>query len=1049
MNGIQVGCTVRNIFNGDIGSVSAVLGNGKMCKVRFFTSGIQTVFSNVLEIVSDNIFELFSNRNFGNIDDLKRAVVYSRIKGDVTNILYSMGTSNAEFLPYQYIPVIKFIDSISGRILVADEVGLGKTIEAIYIWKELLIRENAKRLLIVCPSVLRDKWVQDLKRYFSIDSRICSAADLLRNFKDAVSYPKTEHFALIASLEGIRYKEKKGNVDVKKSAKQELYEFLDEERDFLDLVIVDEAHYLRNSETANHKIVSRLRNNAKNLILLSATPIQTESRNLYNLLNILEPEVFNNEYAFNELLRKSSDYIETANALQTNEAPKVKEQIEKWLDHINRLTYESFDEGLQNDKALATEISENFSRILENPELRMEYRKRLMNKVFYAPYFTRTRRCETEMEYATRRAVTWNFTMNSTEQEAYDKVTSLIEEKIEKCCSDKRGFTSFVLIAKQRQMTSCIYAAIKKWKEQKFGKELEEQLYEDFDKNWDEDDKNDFNIDFSNVFSDSFVEQLKKDDSKYNALLEKLKERWREAPNTKMIVFSFFRGTVNYLSERLSSDGVHNIALTGGGNGINKQEVIDSFREDNSVRLLISTEVLSEGVDLQFCETIVNYDLPWNPMRVEQRIGRIDRIGQKSDVIHIFNIFCSGTVEDRVLSRLYERIDIFKRSIGNINDILGKEIENIALALMDAELTPKEKEEKANEKIDALIADKLNKEQIEENAPRLLAFKDGILQGVRNSYEDKRIRSEDLIFYVSDYFDRQGKGSLIKNAEFEKCKLVSLSKLAAQDFINYCSQEGLDCLLKNSGSETLCVFDSVVKGKIKRKKYDTITVDHPLIRWITKQNANMQNGCCCSISIELSNREIPRGMYVFYLQEIQAEGCKSRKEIRYYVGNIEKGCLLDSKISEKVLWQILSNRGGRCVANTNLGWEKDVSNEALMDECLNKILDEALADFEKFNRYFEQENESVRDNQLGYLQTTMERKKEKMKESINKMKSKLSYGLHVSEGEKRNLERGIKLQEDKVKKLLENYELQRQRILDKSKVQCSSRDIAVGILKII
>lgn len=681
MNGIQVGYTVRNIFNGELGVVLNVSQNGKTCKVSFQT-GIKTVLMDDLQIMSGDIFKLFSDRKFGNIDDLKRAVTYSRIKGDVTDILYSMGTSNAKFLPYQYIPVIKFIDSISGRILVADEVGLGKTIEAIYIWKELLIRENAKRLLIVCPSVLRDKWANDLKRYFSIDARICTAEELLKKCKEAVAYPKTEHFVLIASLEGIRYKEKQKENAVGKSAKQELYEFLEDEREFFDLVIVDEAHYLRNSETANHKTVSRLRNNAKNLVLLSATPIQTESKNLYNLLNILEPEVFNSEYTFGELLRKSSDYIEMANALQTNEESNIRELMIKWFAGIDfRLKYGISDEGLQNDKALATEISKNIPRILENPELRMEYRKRLMNKVFYAPYFTRTRRCETEMEYATRRAVTWNFTMNSTEQKVYDKVTRLIEEKIEKSCCDKRGFASFVLIAKQRQMTSCIYAAIKKWKEQKFGKDLEEQLFEDFDKDWDEDDKNTFNIDFSNVFSDSFVEGLKKNDSKYNALLKKLKERWRENPDTKMIIFSFFRGTVNYLSERLSNDGVKNIALTGGDNGINKQDVIDSFRDDDSVRLLISTEVLSEGVDLQFCETIINYDLPWNPMRVEQRIGRIDRIGQRSDVIHIFNISCSGTVEDRVLSRLYERIDIFKRSIGNINDILGKEIEDIAFAL--------------------------------------------------------------------------------------------------------------------------------------------------------------------------------------------------------------------------------------------------------------------------------------------------------------------------------------------------------------------------------
>ena len=1047
MNGIQVGYTVRNIFNGDLGVVLNVSQNGKTCKVNFQT-GIKTVLMVDLQIISGDIFELFSDRKFGNIDDLKRAVTYSRIKGDVTDILYSMGTSNAEFLPYQYIPVIKFIDSISGRILVADEVGLGKTIEAIYIWKELLIRENAKRLLIVCPSVLRDKWANDLKRYFSIDARICTAKELLKECKEAVAYPKTEHFALIASLEGIRYKEKQKENAVDKSAKQELYEFLEDERELFDLVIVDEAHYLRNSETANHKTVSRLRNNAKNLVLLSATPIQTESKNLFNLLNILEPEVFNSEYTFGELLRKSSDYIEMANALQTNKESRIREQMERWFADIDfRLKYGISDEGLQNDKVLATEISENLPRILENPERRMEYRKRLMNKVFYAPYFTRTRRCETEMEYAMRRAVTWNFTMAPKEQDVYDKVTRLIEEKIEKSCCDKRGFASFVLIAKQRQMTSCIYAAIKKWKEQKFGKDLEEQLFEDFDRDWDEDEKNDFSIDFSNVFSDSFLEELKKADSKYHALLEKLKERWRENPNTKMIIFSFFRGTVNYLSERLANDGVKNIALTGGDNGINKQDVINSFRDDDSVRLLISTEVLSEGVDLQFCETIINYDLPWNPMRVEQRIGRIDRIGQKSDVIHIFNISCRDSIEDRVLSRLYERIDIFKRSIGNINDILGKEIEDIAFALIDGELTPEEKENKANEKIDALIANKLTNEALEKNAPHLLAFKGDVLQDVRESYDNKRIRSEDLLFYVSDYFNRQGKGSSIKNAEIEKCKLVSLSKWAAQDFINYCNREGLDCLLKNSENETLCVFDSSIKEKIKRKKYDTITVDHPLIRWITERNKDMQNGCCCSISIELPNREIPEGMYVFYLKENQAEGCKSRKEVRYYIGNIENGNLLDSKISERVLWQILSNKREKSIATTNLGWEKDISDDVLMDGCLDKIQDEALADFVKFERDFKQDNESIRDNQLDYLQTTVEKKKEKMGEAIDNMRSKL-FG-NVSKEEKRNLERGIDLHEKKLRKLLENYERQEQNILNKAKSQCSYRDIAVGLLKII
>ena len=198
-----------------------------------------------------------------------------------------MNNSATEFFPHQFKPVMKFIESTTGRLLIADEVGLGKTIEAMYIWEELIARENSRRLLIVCPAVLCDKWKNDLYNYFSIESEIVKAKDLLDNIKQAVSQPLKKHFALITSLEGIKYKEKV-NVFLDNSPRAKLDEFLEElaasnKDEVFDLVIIDEAHYLRNSETASFKTASKLRDNAKNLILLSATPIQTGEENLFSL----------------------------------------------------------------------------------------------------------------------------------------------------------------------------------------------------------------------------------------------------------------------------------------------------------------------------------------------------------------------------------------------------------------------------------------------------------------------------------------------------------------------------------------------------------------------------------------------------------------------------------------------------------------------------------------------------------------------------------------------------------------------------------------------
>jgi SNF2 family DNA or RNA helicase len=155
---------------------------------------------------AESIKELLEKGKLGTPDDLRRILTFEKVKGELTNIFYSMESSNTDFYPYQFKPILKFLDSPVSRLLIADEVGLGKTIEAMYIWKELQAREDARRLLIVCPAMLRDKWRDDLRNLFNIDAEIIGAKELLEKTQLVTQKGNQISFVYIASLEGLRVK---------------------------------------------------------------------------------------------------------------------------------------------------------------------------------------------------------------------------------------------------------------------------------------------------------------------------------------------------------------------------------------------------------------------------------------------------------------------------------------------------------------------------------------------------------------------------------------------------------------------------------------------------------------------------------------------------------------------------------------------------------------------------------------------------------------------------------------------------------------------------
>lgn len=1003
-------------------------------KVRFSQQDVQYIKSEFLEKFNeDDLQEMFETGRFLGINELRRILAFTRIKGDITNIYYSMNNSATEFFPHQFKPVMKFIESTTGRLLIADEVGLGKTIEAMYIWEELIARENSRRLLIVCPAVLCDKWKNDLYNYFSIESEIVKAKDLLDNIKQAVSQPLKKHFALITSLEGIRYKEKV-NVFLDNSPRAKLDELLEElavsnNDEVFDLVIIDEAHYLRNSETASFKTASKLRDNAKNLVLLSATPIQTGEENLFNLLRILSPEEFYDKYAFYRLLEESQNFIRIANLLRLN-AP---------FERYKKLISEIYGGFFYKNDPLIKEFEEKLPSIIGNREICIDYYNKFTKKVFYSSYLTRTRKRDAFEKRPTRDAYTITYHLNDYEQYLYNRVTESLQEASEYANS----FCQFQIIARQRQMASCMPAAFMDWKEKKenaaYSTNIEEQLLDDLGFYSDDDDESE-EFDVVNTISDINIDihRLVESDSKYLAVKNVIQEKINGNPNTKIIIFSFYRGTIRYLAQKFSNDNISCISMMGGV-GINKHEVVKNFRDDPSINLLLSTEVGSEGIDMQFCDTEFNYDLPWNPMRLEQRIGRIDRIGQKSEILHIFNMICSNSVEDRVLSRLYERINIFKHSIGDIEEILGNEIQNLALNLLNRDLTEEEKLRKANETIDTIIMKKNQLEELESSASTSVAYKDYLIQNIEEAKKTERfIHSIDLMFYVRDFLESTLPGSKFINfTSVNKAALITLSPEAAQNYSEFLNKEGLNSSLKY-GSELLCLFDATQRDKVKRNNYEVISYSNPLIKWITEEKSKYPTTSygCSSVQLYDKENKFPKGLYSYSIQEWIAEGYKDKKEIKYYLCNIETKEVLSPLLAEEIIMNAIA------FGESNPTWQEEVTDISLKScNAMTQIFNVSGNDFEIFEASFLQENEEICQQQKDYLKLMTDRKVESLRKTIMTMQA--SEKSHQT-----GMRRGIKLRESNVKKTLENYEMQIRSIDDKTKARCSYEDIGMGIIKV-
>lgn len=593
--------------------------------------------------------------------DIALTLTWTKLRRPLSNVLYSFQASKTIFRAYQFLPALKLLGSPTGRLLIADEVGLGKTIEAGIVWCELEQRSPLRRTLVVVPASLTLKWQREMSRRF--DRQLDHVKPkAIGELADKILDGNDPEFHGIVSLESLR-------------TATDVLERLVQVPPRFDLIVVDEAHALRNLGTRSNLLGGLLSDWADHLLFLSATPINLRSDDLYNLLTLLDDGMYSDVGVFHQQLEPN----EHLNAVSREVARDGQSRdVRRHLDEVSRSTFGQVVAARPGFARLRTLLAGDRGL---TPTERSEVKRLVSELNTLSGVLSRTRKADVPDRKAIREvhevAVHWS----PAEKDLYDAVVAHYMARA-LAAGTPPGFAMQMPL---RQAASCLHVSQSALRLRKPGA---------FRESIDDADEDLSEVPLDDLSSLPVLARPLGADSKFAALRDKLLEL-RGRGVRQAMVFSTFRGTIAYLSERLREDFTVR-AMHGGVKMEERQPIIDAFRE-GEFEILVVSEVGSEGLDFEFCNVLVNYDLPWNPMRVEQRIGRLDRFGQEHDKIIVINMQVPGTIETDIIERLYKRIRIFQNSIGELEPILRDEFRDVTTRLLDPRLTTEQRARRADE----------------------------------------------------------------------------------------------------------------------------------------------------------------------------------------------------------------------------------------------------------------------------------------------------------------------------------------------------------------
>lgn len=648
-------------------------------------------------------------------------LTYEKLASPRNDVLYSLKATRTDFLPHQFKPVLKFLESPANGLLIADEVGLGKTIEAGYILKELRARQrdDFKRALVVCPAGLRSKWVEELNRRFDEPFELADSRALREAANRIEQGHERDDFCLVTSFQTLRSKGLRDTI---------------ESLGPITLTIIDEAHHCRNPGTYTHEIAERLREISENLIMLSATPVQLGDHNLHALLELIAPDLVGDYLSFSVQFEANRHLLRAARQIVSNRDDARTCALES-IDSVARL------DGIAIPQEALISMREQIQQAdFNSRERQLELRREIRELSPLSTLMSRTRK--REVDACRPRRTAWHPEVEFSKEERllYDFFTAESRRRFKSSGKANRQSNSrFSSVIMQQQMASCLPAFLET-------REVGTDGLVRYDSLRSMDD-----IDPDREFSDeeldqhaerireaeevaSAIEFIRKNrvDSKFDCFLRVIDSVHENKPNGKLVVFSFYKRTLEYLRGRLTKQGIKCELISGdvptsrNAQGLDERSVrVKRFHDDPTVRVLLSSEVGSEGLDFQRASNVVvHYDLPWNPMKVEQRIGRVDRHGQPDAQVYSVAFAIPGTIEERVRHVLHERIQVFRDAVGDLEEIIAEKISDIEDIVMSPDLSEAQRDEQLETISDALISDLQNRQELEDARSVLMGHDD-------------------------------------------------------------------------------------------------------------------------------------------------------------------------------------------------------------------------------------------------------------------------------------------------------------------------------------
>lgn len=607
---------------------------------------------------------------------LHAAMTALQLRHPSTTHLYSLFASRINFVAYQFRPVLKLIQADRPRMLIADEVGVGKTIEAGLILKELQARRDIKSVLVICPKplVAERKWQQEMKRFDERFEHLDGTAlryCLDETHLDGVWPQKYARAIVPYSLLDENLLHGKG--------KQRGLLALDPPSVF-DLVIVDEAHAIRNTDTWTHRNVRYFCDNAEAVVLMSATPIQMGDHDLYNLLNLLRPDVITSKQDFQQMA-EPNPHLNAAIAAARTATAEWKNTA---LAEIDNALTTTWGRGVLVNDPRMQQARDVLLDDDNSPETRLALIRQLEELYTFAPFINRTRRRDIGTFFTLRKPETVTVEFTPEQAALHSDLLDLLARML--VIRHGNANLKFLLSTVRRQISSCVFG-LAPLLQALLNRHLSQLELGDVDDEDGVETASQILAEFRTEI-DAIIKQAKQlsqgEDPKLQAFLKVIADK-QNLENNKLLVFTCFRHTWEYLHENLKRQQIRVGLINGQIADDERRALRDRFSkpkaDPQALDVLLSSEVGCEGLDYQFCDALVNYDLPWNPMRVEQRIGRIDRYGQLSPSVVIYNFITPGTVDAEIYERCLLRIGIFQQALGGSEEILGrltKEIKDIA-----------------------------------------------------------------------------------------------------------------------------------------------------------------------------------------------------------------------------------------------------------------------------------------------------------------------------------------------------------------------------------